>query len=232
MEAEMRILGLGFIAFVIAANLAFVGLQASFGYDDILREPAGVILARFREGGTVLIGLWALFALSAAAFVPLALAMDKAAQRRWGAAMPIATAFGVVSGVLQAIGLARWVFAVPGIAELHLTEPAIAEALLWTLHQLAGVALGEFLGQLFLVGWTLGAARMFWACGDKWLQGLSVIGFATVPLWLLGFTELFATVAPGVPVVEAAPWAFMGWEAWLFAVGVRLATLRSHTVAP
>jgi hypothetical protein len=221
----MRLLGLGFVAFVVAANVAFAGLQSQFGYDDILREPAGVVLAKFDQGGPALIGLWALFTLSAAVFAPLALGLAKGSEHRWGVAMPVATSLGVASAVLQAVGLARWVFVVPGLADLHQSEPALAAGLFQTLHQFAGVAIGEHLGQLFLVGWTLGAARMFWAGGDAWLKPLSILGFATLPLWLVGQTELFATVIPGLQVIEAAPWAFMGWEAWLLAVGIRLSLM-------
>ena len=44
-----------------------------------------------------------------------------------------------------------------------------------------------------------------------------------MPLWLIGQSEMLAPVLPGLPVVEAAPLAFMSWQLWLAALGIALA---------
>jgi hypothetical protein len=42
------------IAFLVVSNVAYVGLINLFGYDDVLREPVDVVLARFQAGGPAL----------------------------------------------------------------------------------------------------------------------------------------------------------------------------------
>jgi hypothetical protein len=218
----MRLLGLGFVAFVMSANLAFALLAMRFGYDDILREPASVVLERFSAGGPELIGIWALFALSALAFAPLAVALNKALSGAWGVSMPIATMAGVVSAVLQAVGLSRWVFVVPGLAETQKTDPAFAANMFSLLNQYGGVAIGEHLGQLFLVLWTCGVAVTCWRGPNRLLRWAAILGFATIPGWIMGQTELFATVVPNLRVFEFTPYAFMAWEAWVLIMGIIL----------
>jgi hypothetical protein len=218
----MRVLGGGFIAFVLAANAAFIGLQATFGYDDILREPAGEVLRQYAAGGPTLTLIWLGFTLSALAFAPLALGFHKVARGQWGVELTIATGLGVASAVLQAVGLARWVFVVPGLVTLNATEPAMAQAAFQVIHAYGGVAIGEHLGQLTLLGWTLGAALAMRRAPGRALRLWSWLGLATVPAWLLGQTELLATVIPGAPVIEAAPIAFMAWELWVLGLGVLL----------
>jgi hypothetical protein len=41
------------LLFVAVVNTAFALLVDRFGYDDILREPAAAILARFAAGGVL-----------------------------------------------------------------------------------------------------------------------------------------------------------------------------------
>jgi hypothetical protein len=88
-------------------------------------------------------------------------------------------------------------------------------------HQYGGVVIGEQLGQTLLVGWTLGVgvAMLRSPLFKRWVAWM---GLATVPLWLVGQSELFATVIPNAPVVETAAIAFLLWEIWLFVVGVIL----------
>lgn len=225
----MRLLGLGLIGFVVLAAAAFSLLAANFGYDDILREPPAVILAQFKAGGDSLIFTWAAFMLSAALFAPLAVGVGRWLESRYGIATPIAVMCGVVSAVLQAVGLSRWVFVAPVLAERHAADPAGAETALMVINQYGGVAIGEHLGQLFLIGWTVATAVAFWRTGDRFLRIAAAAAGVIAPMWLVGQTELFATVSPATPVVELAPIAFTAWEVWVVAIGVFLiATARKQ----
>jgi hypothetical protein len=135
--------------------------------------------------------------------------------------------FGVASAILQAAGLLRWVFVVPALARAHVdtsASEATREAVLvvfQTVHQYGGVLIGEFLGQCFLIAWTAGTCLAMLRMRGP-LRWLGACGLATVPLWLLGFSELIASAVPGWPVLELAPIAFIAWEAWLVAVAVTL----------
>jgi hypothetical protein len=74
--------GIALIAVPILFNAGFTLLADRFDYPDVLRRPTHEILERFRAGGTGLILIWWLFALSAVLFsalaVLLAVALDDA----------------------------------------------------------------------------------------------------------------------------------------------------------
>jgi hypothetical protein len=208
--------GLGVIGFVAVVNAAFTALVILFGYDDVLREPAAEVLRRFRAGGAPLVAAWAVFTAGALAFAWV----GPMAERAAGARLPgwLAPA----AGLAMAAGLLRWVVAVPALAAAHQAPGAgeatraAAEMAYLALHHFAGAGIGELLGQVLLMAWTLAFARAL-RPAHPWL---ALAGLATLPLWLAGLSEPLATGWPGLPVIEAAPIAFMAWEAWLVALGV------------
>lgn len=215
----------GVVAFVAAVNIPFALLVEHFGYDDVLREPAAIVLERFAAGGPTLVAIWFAFALGSLLFVPVALAFARELRGESAARPSVVTLLGIASALLQAIGLLRWVFVVPGLAARH-ADPGASEmareaavAGFELVHQYGGVVIGEFLGQLLLVGWTVGTAWPLLARGGAW-RLLGLAGLAISVGWVVGFTELIGTALPGVVVIEAAPIAFMAWEAWLVAIAV------------
>src|SRR5688500_20391578 len=64
--------GAALIAVPVLFNVGFTLLAQRFDYPDILRQPTHRVLARFHEGGSSLLLIWLLFALSAVLFAPLA----------------------------------------------------------------------------------------------------------------------------------------------------------------
>jgi Domain of unknown function (DUF4386) len=208
-------------SFLLAANLPYAGLIESFGYDDVLREPTGVILERFRAGGGRLVALWFAFAMGALAFIPVA-ALLSSRSRHPRLAM-VAFALGLASALCQAAGLMRWVLVVPSLADLYVdplggdAQRAAATVMFDAVHRYGGTVVGEFLGQSLLAAWT---ALVAWQLrSDRRIPAmLAGAGFALVPLWLLAQFEILAAVMPGLPRVEAAPIAFMAWEAWILAI--------------
>jgi hypothetical protein len=216
------------VGFLVLANVAYAYLSANFDYDDILREPVATILQRFAAGGPGLVLAWAAFAWSALIFVAAACLVGIALAERDGKAIWIFTAAGAASGLIQSVGLFRWVFVVPSLADAYIAPdagPAEQAAVIQTfraLNQYGGVALGEHLGQILLVAWTIGVVAACWRRGGA-LKWTSLIGIVTIPLWLIGQTELFATVIPQMPVLEVTPIAFMLWMVWLLALAVALA---------
>jgi Domain of unknown function (DUF4386) len=117
---------------------------------------------------------------------------------------------GAFSGILQAVGLMRWVFVVPILASIQVnptssesTRAAVAIAF-QVVHQYGGVAIGEYLGQTLLVAWTVGVGVVMLG-SPLFKSWVAWWGLMTAPLLLVGQSELFATVIPGFPVVEATP---------------------------
>jgi len=217
----------GFLLIVGAVGvlIPYTILTMTFEYPDILRQDTGTILTKFHNGGSSLILTWWAFAILG---LPLLVAYIQIGQKfesrlsfiKW------ATTFGVVSIIVQMIGLLRWVFVIPVIANSYVSSgDAVAKTAaitsFQTIHQFGGVLLGEHLGQLFTVIWTIMISYAFIKlkfCA-KWISWLGII--ASV-IYLAAQTELFATVIPGLPVWDMA--GFIGstlWLIWLIIVGIK-----------
>ena len=212
--------------FLVAATLPYAWLIEHFGYDDILREPAAVILQKFHLGGAPLIIAWFAFAMSSLLFIPVARGFQELLSAH-GTSDSGAAVLGIASAIAQAVGLLRWVLVVPALAATFVdaqSSQATREAtvvIFDAVHRYGGMVLGELLGQLLLAGWTgLVALALYRSRAvPRWLAGA---GLLTLPLWLLGQTELLHNVVPSVPSIEVIPLAFMAWEAWLAAIAVSL----------
>jgi len=219
--------GLAMAGFAIAANVPFALLVDRFGYDDVLREPPLQVLAAFRAGGPELILIWLAFALCALAFLWVSAWTGEAIRAGGGRWPSWAAAAGAASGVAQAIGLSRWSFVVPGLADRALDgspmDSAVAVGTYQALHQFAGVAIGEWLGQTLLAAWTLavGLALVRGPLAQGvWTRLLGTTALILSPLWIVGQVELLATVDPAFPEFQITQWVFTAWLAWLVALGL------------
>lgn len=225
-RAAKRQLAGAMLLFLLAATLPYSWLIEHFGYDDVLREPAADILTKFHAGGAPLVLAWFAFAMSALLFIPVALLMERLLQAH-GASATGARTLALASAVAQAIGLLRWVLVVPALSSTFVdpsSSTATRDAVLVVfdaMHRYGGMVVGEMVGQLLLASWTaivavqLLRARIL----PRWV---AVLGLLTLPLWLLGQTELLHMVVPAIPSIEVIPLAFMAWEAWLASMAVTL----------
>ena len=82
------------IAAAIMTNAAFTVLGTVFNYPDILTEPADSILASFRAHQTAVVAWFAVMAVSAALFAPIAIGVGRLSSRR---AMRIAVPVGIAA---------------------------------------------------------------------------------------------------------------------------------------
>ncbi|MEP7357607.1 MAG: DUF4386 domain-containing protein [Anaerolineales bacterium] len=215
--------GLLLIIVPILFNVAFFMLQRSFSYPDILRQPTDAILRRFQAGGRPLRRLWYGFAFTSLIFIPVPVLL----HQLFGPAAPWylapATVLGVLAGLVQVLGLLRWSFLVPSLAELYTrpdSSPATrdsAAVVFQAFHQYAGVALGEHLGYMFTGLWSL-------------LVSLAIIQTAFVPP-LLGWLGLIPALGILVGLLEEAGFKSAGlinalsyilWSLWLIAFGIAL----------
>jgi hypothetical protein len=219
-----KTIGLLLIAGAIGVLIPYTVLTIIFNYPDILRQDAGAVLTRFHEGGSALILTWWAFAILG---LPLLIAYILIGQKFGGRPGFIkwVTTIGVISGIAQVIGLLRWVFVVPVIADIYVKadDAATKEAArisFQTIHQFAGVLLGEHMGQLFTIVWTMMISYAFIRLKffPRWVSWL---GFTASVIYLMAQAELFATVIPGFPVWNMA--GFIGstlWLFWLVCVGI------------
>lgn len=219
------------IVLALAFNLPYVWLAANFDYPGILRAPTETVLAAFAAGGAPLVLAWWLFGLCALAQTALALTLLRG--RAVDALTVGAAAAGALAGLVQAMGLWRWSFAVPAIAEAWQTAPAElkpAIALQFeVLHQFGGVAIGEHLGQWLTAAWVL-----LWTVEERRhgpRPGLTALGIASVLGIVAGALEGLTTVLhldPG-PLAWGAPVGYGVFTVWLIAVGVQRLRHPSHS---
>jgi hypothetical protein len=146
-----------------------------------------------------------------------------------GGVILVATIFGVLAGLVQMLGLLRWVYVVPALARDY-ADPTLAPeqrevtvAVFRALHQYLGVGVGEHLGYLFTGIWSV-------------LIGVGVIQGAALPSWL-GWPGIIIGVGLGVGSAEflgpneergwklagaAIPVLYVAWSLWLLAMGIAL----------
>ena len=208
-----RIAGTAAIATAILFNAAFARLAAIFDYPEILRAPAEQVLVAFAEGGAPLILTWYALALGAVAMTPVALAL--AVGPGLSAVRIAAAILGALAGTVQAVGLLRWVFAVPYLAEAG----ADRETAFIVLNQWGGVAIGEHLGFLLTAGFLTAMAIADRAEGSLIRPGLALTSAAFI---LLGAGEGLALVVGGpAQVLAAASVAgYLGFSGWLVIAGL------------
>ena len=220
-----RLIGTMLILGALGVLIPYTILTITFNYPDILRLESGEILTRFHQGGSSLIFTWLAFALLG---IPILIAYSLIGQLlereipnvRW------VTNVGIISVVVQIIGLSRWVFVVPVLATdfVNASNPVSKEAIEITfkaIHQFGGVLLGEHLGQLFTVIWTvfISSALLKGNIISTWLAWW---GYIASFIYFLAQAELLATVIPTFPVIEIA--GFLGstlWLIWMILVGIR-----------
>jgi hypothetical protein len=208
-------------------NATFALLGKRFDYPDILRRPADEILDRFRAGGSSLIRLWWMFMLSGLLLIPAVVLLGQALG--FTGIVPLAVTIGVLAGLVQMLGLLRWVYLVPSLARLH-ADPALGSgdreatvAVFRAMHQYLGVGVGEHLGYLFTGLWSV-------------LTGVAITGTELVPAWM-GWLGIVVGVALILGSAEflgrdeesgwalagaAIPFLYIAWSLWLLAMGIAL----------
>jgi len=144
----------------------------------------------------------------------------------------LAIVVGAAAALVQALGLARWTYAVPELARRYLAAAdgpggegtrEIIRVVFAVQHRLLGVGVGEHLGYMLTGMWTL-------------IVAMSILSTAVVPAWL-GFIGLPIGAALLVGALEfvgpaeregwwlagaIVPIAYIAWSLWLAAFGVLL----------
>jgi len=229
---EYKTIGALMIIGAVALFIPYTILTITFDYPDILRKETADILIQFHQGGNTLIWTWFAFAITGLPLLPAYIMLGKNLETKTPL-MRIATTIGVIGLVVQMVGLLRWTFVVPVLADtfVNTNDEALKAASIMafkTIHQFGGVQLGEHLGQLFTIAWTVMVTISFarLKIAPRWINWL---GYVSSSIYLLAQADLFATVMPGFPVWDLA--GFIGstlWLVWLVAVGVVMIYLTPH----
>lgn len=213
--------GMMLIVTPIAFNTTFFLLQKAFSYPDILRQPTDIILRSFQDGGASLRRLWYAFTFSAVLFTPVPILVHEVFLPDAPSFLAIGTVIGVLAGVFQTLGLIRWPFLVPFLAETY-TDPKSTQATrdsvavtFQAFHRYAGVAIGEHLGFIFTSVWTV-------------LLSIAIIQTQVVSP-LLGWLGILPALGVLAGVFEETGFKAAGmvnaisyilWSIWLIAFGI------------
>jgi hypothetical protein len=155
----------------IVFNVAFFELGRAFEYPAILRRKPDEILRRFAAGGAGLLLRWHLLFISALAMVPLAVPLALVLAYDAGSVLTTLTiVVGVVAGVVQGLGLSRWVFAVPELARRYVAADESDDAATRGSIEIAFAVLHRYLG--------VGVGKNIWvtwppAPGRSWCRSRS-----------------------------------------------------------
>ncbi len=199
----------------VLANVAFTALGAIFNYPDVLDEPAGEVLASFRDHEDAVRAWFAVLALSAALLAPVAIGVGRLSPAR---AMRIAVPVGIGAAAVQVIGLLRWPILVPGYASDAASANAGVAAdgrdAFTTASDILGTALGETVGYLLTATWTvLVVVALGRAFAGRWFTALGAVSAALV---------LVGVLSPlGLPVIDTANFVgYVLWSLWLIAFAI------------
>jgi hypothetical protein len=218
--------GLLLILVPIAFNVTFLLLQRAFEYPDILRKPTETILRRFQQGGASLRRMWYAFTFSAVLFTPVPVLVQQLFQPDVPWYLPVGTTLGVLAGAVQFLGLIRWPFLVPTLAEMYTRPKATqgtreaVEVVFQAFHRYVGVAVGEHLGYIFTSLWTLLLCIAILQTGlvsplFGWLGIVPALGV------LAGVFEETGFKAAGA--INAI--SYILWSLWLVAFGIAVLLL-------
>jgi hypothetical protein len=223
---------IGAIAFGTAASV----LSATFDWPDILRESPDVVLPAFAAGGDTLVWTWFATAWTYAILAVPLLLLPRVLGRADDPALRVATTIGAASVALSLIGFLRWVFVVPQLAASWMAgDPitrAAVEAAWLAQHQFGGALLGEHLGQLLVIGWSVTVSIVILRTHvlPIWL---GVTGIVTSALYLLNQGDVLSTAIPSFPIIDFAGLVgSTGWGLWVAALGVALIVKPVRTAMP
>jgi hypothetical protein len=220
-----KTIGVLFLTGAIALFIPYTALTIIFEYPDVLRQDTGTVLTKFHEGGSTLIWTWFAFAITGIPLLPAYILLGQKLENK-SSLIRVATIIGIIGLIVQMVGLLRWTFVVPVLADAFVNAPdeatkAAAVISFKTIHQFGGVLFGEHLGQLFTIAWTILITISFAKLKlmPNWINWL---GYISSFIYLLAQAELFATVIPGFPVWDMA--GFLGstlWLIWLIIIGIK-----------
>ncbi|WP_458780589.1 DUF4386 domain-containing protein [Arthrobacter sp. D3-16] len=220
------------LAFAAAAT----ALSVMFDWPDVLREPAEVVLPAFTAGGPALIWAWFAAAWAYGLLAIPVLLLPAALGLQGNQALKVATYAGAASVLLSLIGFLRWVFVVPALASSYATgdgQTKAAVAAAWTAqHQFGGALLGEHLGQLLVIAWSVAVSIVILrsAILPRWV---GAAGLITSSIYLLNQGDILATAVPGFPVWDLAGLiGSTGWGLWIAVLGIGILLKRSEAASP
>ena len=133
--------------------------------------------------------------------------------------LQLATIVGVLAALVQTLGLMRWPFLVPYLAQAHAEGKEGADLVFQAFHRYLGVAVGEHLGYALTGAWTtlIGVAL---TQTDAAPALIGVLGIVIGPVLMACSLEFVGTGFKAAD--KLTPPTYVAWSLWLVATGVAL----------
>lgn len=164
-------------------------LQTYFHFPDILRQPAAIAFALFRQNESVIVPAYYVFMGSGLLYVPLSVLLKEYLNRN--ATQPVIwlnlmVTLGVATAIFQAIGFSPWIILMPYLTDVYFgaANQSLQDSvtLLYEIfNRYAGTTIGEHLGFIAMGSWAICLAIAIRQSGrfNKWT------GYAGILIGLL-----------------------------------------------
>ncbi|MDB5506734.1 MAG: hypothetical protein JWR75_1372 [Devosia sp.] len=218
MTTQSRTAGALLVAIPLIFTAGFTGLQMTFEYPDILRHPAGEVLTRFATAGADLHLYWYAMMLASLLMTGAAIASGMHFWKRDNFLAALSIGAGVLAGLVQALGLLRWVMLIPGLAAMYVAPGAtemqqtMAVSLFDAANQYLGVGVGEHFGYFFTAIWTALTAALIFRTNPI----LAVAGVVIAIGVVSGMLEPFGVPLTGL--INSISYTL--WAVWTLILGI------------
>jgi Domain of unknown function (DUF4386) len=222
-----RTAGALLVAVPLIFTAGFTGLQMTFDYPDILRRPAGEVLTRFAAAGADLHAYWYAMMFAALLMIGGAVAAGLHLWKRDSLLASLSITAGVLAGLVQALGLLRWVMLVPSLAAMYVApgasemDKSMATVLFDAANHYLGMGVGEHLGYFFTAIWTVLISALIFRTN----RILAVCGIVIAAGVMSGMLEPFGVPMTGM--INSISYSL--WALWTLIIGAVI--FRSAPVA-
>jgi len=213
-----RTAGTLLVAVPLIFTAGFTGLQMTFEYPYILRQPAGDVLTRFAAAGADLHLYWYAMMAASLLMIGAAIAAGLHFWKRDSFLATLSIGAGVLAGLVQALGLLRWVMLVPSLAATYVApgateiEQSMAIALFDAANHYLGMGVGEHLGYFFTAIWTVLASALIYKSNSI----LAVAGVVIAVGVISGMLEPFGVPLTGL--INSISYTL--WALWTLILGI------------
>lgn len=217
MNAENRLLALAMLTFSALMLTAYFGLATYFQFPEVLRLQTTTMMEIFIANQTKVMTFYYLFVLSQIVFIGVVLIFHHYLSRQRSVYLTLATGFGVVAGLCQAIGFARWPFLVPYLAGI-VQDPSATEIqretaviVFQSFHHFAGIAVGENIFFLLEGLWAVCLSAHLFTSRQMSLRLVSVLFLSGIAILTYSLEQFGGAMAVLGPLNVAAHAAIVFW---------------------
>lgn len=218
MNPTVRTAGILLIAVPLIFTAGFTGLQMTFEYPDILRHPAGEVLTRFAGSGADLHLYWYAMMSASLLMIGAVIAAGLHFWKRNTLLAALSVGAGVLAGLVQALGLLRWVMLVPSLAAMYVApgatevDKSMAISLFDAANHYLGMGVGEHLGYFFTAIWTALASALIFRTNRIMAVAGIVISLGVIS----GMAEPFGVPMTGL--INSISYTL--WALWTLIFGI------------